>query len=86
MGFVLDPLDIEHYGSAQGALNHRLELIFGSRSSGRLIEFRGRGMSLEAIVHIFYKYIDGEDGENTLLWKWVQDLTHSAMEASKSVS
>ena len=83
---VLNPLDIENYGSAQGALNHQLELVFGSRSSGRLIEFRGRGPSLEAIVYTFYKYIDGEDGENVLLWKWVQDLTHAAIEASKNVS
>lgn len=86
VGFALDPLDIENYGSPQGALNHRLELIFGSRSSGRLLEFRGRGPSLEAIVHTFYKYINGEDGENVLLWKWVQDLTQAAVEASKNVS
>ncbi|KAG8681556.1 hypothetical protein FRC11_000971, partial [Ceratobasidium sp. 423] len=28
--FVLDQYDIEYYESQQGALNHRLELIFGS--------------------------------------------------------
>lgn len=84
--FTLDPHDTQHYGSIQGALNHRLELIFGSRSDGRFIKFRGRGPSLEAIVYIFYKYIDGEGGENQLLWKWVQDLTDAAKEAANNVS
>lgn len=84
--FVLDPYDAEHYGSIQGALNHRLELVFGSRNGDRLIEFKGRGSSLEAIVYIFYKYIDGESGENELLWKWVRDLTHAAKEIAKNVS
>ncbi|KAG9120983.1 hypothetical protein FRC07_003254, partial [Ceratobasidium sp. 392] len=84
--FVLDPDDVEHYSSRQGALNHQLELIFGSRSGGRSIVFRGRGPSLEAVVYIFYKYITGEDGENKLLWKWVGDLTEAAKEASKDVS
>ena len=47
--------------SQRGALNHRLELIFGSRSTSSIIKFKGKGRSLEAIVYIFKKYIDGED-------------------------
>ncbi|EUC62852.1 hypothetical protein RSOL_459100, partial [Rhizoctonia solani AG-3 Rhs1AP] len=82
--FVLHQPDIGFYGSQQGALNHQLELIFGSRSVDRVINFKGRGRSLEAIVYIFMKYIDGEDGENVLLWKWVADLTHAAVQASTS--
>ncbi|KAH7337956.1 hypothetical protein B0J17DRAFT_628537 [Rhizoctonia solani] len=65
-----------------GALNHRLELILGSRSTGNAIQFRGRGRSLEAIVYILQKYINGDDGENTVLWKWVEDLTSSAAHIS----
>ncbi|KAG8681810.1 hypothetical protein FRC11_000653, partial [Ceratobasidium sp. 423] len=76
--FSLDPDDVEFYESQQGALNHRLELIFGSRSTGNAIQFKARGRSLEAIVYILRKYINGDDGENTLLWKWVEDLTSSA--------
>ncbi|KAG9078116.1 hypothetical protein FRC06_008524, partial [Ceratobasidium sp. 370] len=83
--FDLNPHDIEHYGSKQGALNHRLELVFGSRNGGHAIEFRGRGSSLEAVVFTFHKYIDGDEGENQLLWKWVQDLTHAAKAAVKNV-
>ena len=82
--FVLGQHDIEYYGLQQGALNHRLELIFGSRSINGIIKFRGRGRSLEAIVYIFMKYIDGEDGENVLLWKWVADLTRAAAQISIS--
>ncbi|KAG9094211.1 hypothetical protein FRC07_011341 [Ceratobasidium sp. 392] len=78
---TFEPHEIDHYGSVQGALNHRLELEFGSRSSGRLIEFRGRGSSLEAIVDTFYKFIDGANGENQLLWKWVHNLTQAAIRA-----
>ena len=80
--FVLDEHDIEFYGSQQGALNHRLELIFGSRSTGSPIQFKGRGRPLEAIVYILKKYIDGNGGENVLLWKWVEDLTHAATQMS----
>ncbi|KDN37011.1 hypothetical protein RSAG8_10464, partial [Rhizoctonia solani AG-8 WAC10335] len=29
--FTLEPDDVEFYGSEQGALNYRLELIFGSQ-------------------------------------------------------
>jgi hypothetical protein len=49
-----------------------------------VIKFKGRGRSLEAIVYIFMKYIDGEDGENILLWKWVADLTCAAAQISTS--
>ncbi|KEP46915.1 DUF659 family protein [Rhizoctonia solani 123E] len=80
--FVLDEHDIEFYGSRQGALNHRLELIFGSRSTGSVIRFKGRGRALEAIVYTLKKYIDGDDGDNVLLWKWVEDLTHAATQMS----
>ncbi|QRW16066.1 hypothetical protein RhiXN_04067 [Rhizoctonia solani] len=76
--FALDQYDIEFYGLSQGALNHRLELIFGSQNAGNVITFKGRGQLLEAIVYIFKKYIDGENGENIPLWKWVDDLTHAA--------
>ncbi|QRV92571.1 hypothetical protein RhiJN_20589 [Ceratobasidium sp. AG-Ba] len=86
LGFTLEHHDIEHYGSPQNALNHKLSLIFGSRVGGRLIQFRGRGESLEAIVHTFSKYIDGESGENQVLWNWVQDLTQAAKESSKLVA
>jgi hypothetical protein len=81
--FVLDQHDIEFYGSQQGALNHRLELVFGSRGIDSMIKFKGRGRSLEALVYIFMKYIDGEDGENLLLWKWVADLTRTATQISR---
>lgn len=84
--FDLSPYDIAHYGSIQNAFSHRLELVFGSRNSGRLIEYRGRGPSLEAIVYRFHKYISGEGEDNELLWKWVQDLTYAAKEAAKNVS
>ncbi|CEL56164.1 hypothetical protein RSOLAG1IB_11852 [Rhizoctonia solani AG-1 IB] len=80
--FTLDPDEVEFYGSQQGALNHRLELIFGSRSTGNAIQFRGRGRSLEAIVYVLRKYINGDDRENIILWKWVEDLTSSAAQAS----
>ncbi|KDN38853.1 hypothetical protein RSAG8_09259, partial [Rhizoctonia solani AG-8 WAC10335] len=67
--FTLGPDDVEFYGSEQGALDYRLELIFGSRSTNNVIQFRGRGRSLEAIVYILWKYISGEDHheENILL-------------------
>lgn len=84
--FNLSLYDIEHYGSIQSAFSHQLELIFGSRNGGRLIEYRGRGPSLEAIVFGFHKYINGEGSEDELLWRWVQDSTHAAKEAAKNVS
>ncbi|KDN49070.1 hypothetical protein RSAG8_02423, partial [Rhizoctonia solani AG-8 WAC10335] len=37
--FALDQHDIEFYEPQQGTLNHRLELIFGSRSTGKAIQF-----------------------------------------------
>ncbi|KAG8733385.1 hypothetical protein FRC10_000256 [Ceratobasidium sp. 414] len=84
--FSLDPHDVEHYGSTQNALNHRLELIFGSRSVGQPIEFHGRGASLEAIVYVLHKYIDGEGGDNVPLWRWVTELKDAAIQTAKSVS
>jgi hypothetical protein len=84
--FSLEPHEVEQYGSTQGALIHQLELIFGSRSTGRAVEFRGRGPSLEAIVYVLHKYIDGEDGDNQTLWKWVADLDSAAIKVGKNVS
>lgn len=83
--FSIAPHEIEHYGTPQGALNHRLELVFGSRYDSRAIQFRGRGPSLVAIINVFKSCITGEEGENILLWKWVEDLTHGAIECIKSV-
>ncbi|KAF8601985.1 hypothetical protein BDV93DRAFT_474979, partial [Ceratobasidium sp. AG-I] len=80
--FSLTPHDIELYGSAQGALNHNLQLVFGSRFDNRPIEFRGRGSSLLSVVDVLNRYITGEAGENVLLWKWVEDLTSGAVAAS----
>ncbi|KAG8790887.1 hypothetical protein FRC12_010765 [Ceratobasidium sp. 428] len=84
LGFTLEPHNISHYGLKQKALDHELQLVFGSRAAGSVIEFRGRGGSLEAIVHTFYKCIDGESGDNQVLWKWVEALTHAALEASQT--
>lgn len=50
--FERSPYDIEHYGSKLRPLSHRLDLIFGSRSGVRLIEYRGRGPFSEAIADI----------------------------------
>lgn len=85
LNFELDPYEIQYYGSPQTALHHRLELIFGSRGGNQPIVFRGRGLSLESIVYIFYKYITGEDGDNMILWSWVGDLTRAAAQSSERV-
>ncbi|KAG8744356.1 hypothetical protein FRC11_013491, partial [Ceratobasidium sp. 423] len=82
--FVLDQHDVEFYGSNQAALNHRLELVFGSQSPDGCVRFRGGGRSLEAIVYILNKYIDGNNGDNLLLWKWVDDLTRGATQMSST--
>ncbi|KAF8593824.1 hypothetical protein BDV93DRAFT_549408 [Ceratobasidium sp. AG-I] len=76
--FTLSPHDIEHYGRPQSALNHQLELVFGSRHGSGPIQFRGRGPSLLAVVDVLDQFISGETGENVLLWKWVEDLTHAS--------
>ncbi|KAG9092594.1 hypothetical protein FRC07_011620, partial [Ceratobasidium sp. 392] len=78
--FILEPSDVEFYGSLQGALNHHLEIIFGSRHDGQPIWFKGRGASLEAVLDVLHRHITGDDGENVLLWTWVEDLTQAAKE------
>ncbi|QRV92908.1 hypothetical protein RhiJN_20926 [Ceratobasidium sp. AG-Ba] len=82
---TIDAHDAQHYGSPQAALVHRLELIFGERNTSQMVRFRGRGPSLEAVVYTFSKYIDGEHGDNKLLWSWVHHLTKSAIKQSKSI-
>lgn len=84
--FSLASHEIEHYGTPQGALNHHLELIFGSRYDNRTVQFRGRGPSLLAIVDVFNHYITGVVGENILLCKWVEDLTDGAIHCIQNVS
>ncbi|QRW06033.1 hypothetical protein RhiLY_05032 [Ceratobasidium sp. AG-Ba] len=37
------------------------------------------------LLYIFSKYIDGEHGDNKLLWSWVHHLTKSAIKQSKSI-
>lgn len=83
--FTLSDHDIEHYGTPQGALNHQFGLIFGSRLDNRPVQFRGRGPSLLAVIDVLDRYISGETEENILLWKWVDDLTHGAVECAKTV-
>ncbi|QRW12240.1 hypothetical protein RhiLY_11239 [Ceratobasidium sp. AG-Ba] len=82
---TIDAHDAQHYGSPQAALVHRLELIFGERNTSQMVRFRGRGPSLGAVVYTFSKYIDGEHGDNKLLWSWVHHLTKSAIKQSKSI-
>ncbi|KAG9081011.1 hypothetical protein FRC06_005913, partial [Ceratobasidium sp. 370] len=81
---VLEPNDVEFYGSPQGALDHRLQLIFGSRVDGQPIKLKGQGQGLEAVVDILHRHITGEGEENVLLWKWVDDLLRAAKEYNET--
>ncbi|CUA68969.1 hypothetical protein RSOLAG22IIIB_08222 [Rhizoctonia solani] len=53
MGFILELHEVEFYGPQQGALNHRLELIFGSRNAGGMIQFKGHGENV-----LLWKWVD----------------------------
>lgn len=64
--FTLNPHDIEYYGTPQGALDHQLELVFGSRYDNWPVQFRGQGPSLLAVVDVLNHCISGETGENLL--------------------
>lgn len=75
--------DVELTGSTQGALNRALELAFGNRVQGP-VQFAERGPGLEAVVEVLQKYITGDDGENILLWKWVEDLSLASCAAYKA--
>ena len=66
---------------ADGALNHDLEITFvpGSRQSG-VIEFKECGPGLVAVVDVLRRFTC-EYPANTVLQKWILDLTAAARNA-----
>jgi hypothetical protein len=73
----LDPDWVENTGSNAGALNHELEIMFGSWHAGS-IQFHEQGPSLTAVVDVLATYITGMDKEEAILMKWVEDLIAGA--------
>ncbi|KAG8738059.1 hypothetical protein FRC12_016926 [Ceratobasidium sp. 428] len=74
---------VENTGSPQGAVNHALEVAFGSRAeriqSGSLpVIFEHRGVNLECVVDVLTKYLTGNSELDALLLKWLDDLIASA--------
>ncbi|KAF8601836.1 hypothetical protein BDV93DRAFT_607815 [Ceratobasidium sp. AG-I] len=80
--FVLDDEWVDLTGSAQGSVNHSLEVAFGSRSNaaGEPIKFKSHGADLAAVVDVLSTYITGEDGENPILINWIADLKVAAID------
>ncbi|KAJ7581917.1 hypothetical protein C8J56DRAFT_895468 [Mycena floridula] len=65
---------------AQSVVNQALEVSFGSRAKGP-VTFQSRGPALEAVVDVLRDSINGVNGENIILTKWVDDLTAAATQA-----
>ncbi|KAG8704959.1 hypothetical protein FRC09_003230 [Ceratobasidium sp. 395] len=81
--FQIDERWVENTGSPQGAVNHALEVAFGSRaeriqSGGLPVAFEHRGVDLECVVDVLTKYLTGDSGLDALLLKWLDDLIASA--------
>lgn len=74
--------DLELTETADGALNHRLELVFGSRHQGPII-FKEKGEGLCLVIGILQKAITAAPS-NVILFKWVEDLTTAAKAAYES--
>lgn len=75
--FVLTHKDITDYG-LEGAVNHELEIRFGTRLHG--LKLCERGERLEAVVNVFQYYLD-KLPDSVLLKKWVDDVTTAAEDA-----
>ncbi|KAF8596198.1 hypothetical protein BDV93DRAFT_563556 [Ceratobasidium sp. AG-I] len=80
--FQVDSEWVETTGSAQGSLNHTLEVVFGSRAARVAagltpVAFESCGPDLEAVVDVLSDYIIGDAAENAILLNWVDDLTKS---------
>ncbi|KAG9118543.1 hypothetical protein FRC07_006894 [Ceratobasidium sp. 392] len=81
--FQIDEEWAQETGSLQGAINHALEIAFGSRgsriASGELpVVFEYRGYDLECVVDVLSTYLTGDRQLDTILLKWVDDLIASA--------
>ncbi|CCO36347.1 hypothetical protein BN14_10481 [Rhizoctonia solani AG-1 IB] len=74
--YIPDEEWIENTGSLQGALNHTLEVAFGSRATvdNTPIKLKSHGPDLLAVVDVLAAAITGYDGENPILINWVGDL------------
>lgn len=75
-----DPDDIELTGSVTGALNRRLEVIFGFESQSKgdgIIQLEECGLNICALVNVLGSALKQEP-ENAILMKWVVDLTQVA--------
>ncbi|KAG8689058.1 hypothetical protein FRC11_004218 [Ceratobasidium sp. 423] len=79
--FVLDEEWLELTGSAQGSVNHTLEVIFGSRHDGQPLKFTSHGPDLLAVVDVLSTHITGLGGENPILIQWISDLHKAATHA-----
>lgn len=75
VGFSPSSEAVDDFGE-EGALNHALEIAFGSRAKGP-IQLRGRGNGLCAVVVVLEKYI-ARSPKSAILQKWVEDLITAA--------
>ncbi|KAG8707640.1 hypothetical protein FRC11_007286 [Ceratobasidium sp. 423] len=79
--FTLDEEWLELTGSAQGSVNHTLEVTFGSQHHGQPLVFTSHGPDLVAVVDVLSTHITGLNGENPILIQWIDDLQAAATHA-----
>ncbi|KAG8728142.1 hypothetical protein FRC11_011735 [Ceratobasidium sp. 423] len=79
--FTLDEEWLELTGSAQGSVNHTLEVTFGSQHHGQPLVFTSHGPDLVAVVDVLSAHITGLNGENPILIQWIDDLQAAATHA-----
>ncbi|KAG8726752.1 hypothetical protein FRC11_014558, partial [Ceratobasidium sp. 423] len=79
--FTLDEEWLKLTRSAQGSVNHTLEVTFGSRHHGQPLVLTSHGPDLVAVVDVLSTHITGLNGENPILIQWIDDLQAAATHA-----
>lgn len=82
--YISDLEWLDKIGCENGALNRALEISFGSRKNGGLINFQTRGPALEAVATTLCTFLAGttaNPSNNGILKLWLTDLIAAARNA-----